>query len=507
MKKSLLFLLLSITLLFAANRCDDKLFSIKSTSGISIKEYIDNLAQECDYTIIIKDKFAKKRLYKRLQKISLHNVTLHDFLNLLLTENDLTYELNDNVLKIGYLITKTFHVDYVTSKRTGETVTDASVDVGNSLTGTAGSTTTTSTTRSSGSGDVNKITSKDEFDFWKDISTEIHGILNRPEDEYQAPDPIVNINAGLITVTATKKQIERVEKYIATIQNRLHNEVMIDVSILAVILNDQYTNGIDWSRFSLLVNGDYGADNTFTPGTNTKLLSYTREGSGTSTSNFNVQRTIGSYFDASVNLAGIINFLEKNGQVITLSNPKLMTLNNQPAIISIGDTINYNVPTSIVISQNGGLGTQSFTPSSVFIGILLNITPEITENGEIILRINPSISEPRDPKQLDQTTNENGIRQIAPDISEKKISSVVKVKDGSTLILGGLISNIKNFTINGVPVLRDIPVLGGLFRSKARNNKRFELVFIIKPRIIKESSTDNYSLKDLGYSIVDHAKK
>ncbi len=505
MKKGWLLLCTIAILLFASNRCEEKLFNIKSNAGISIKEYVDNLADECDMTILIKDKYAKKKLYKRLPKISVQNMTLHELLNLLLTENDLNYKLQNNLLKISYLITKTFHVDYVTTKRTGETVTDASVDVGSTTATTSTTSTISSTSSTGGSGDVNKITSKDEFDFWKDIEKEIHDIINRPEDEYKAPDPVINVNAGLITVTATKNQIERVEKYLKKIESRLHKEVLIDVSILAVILNDKFTNGIDWSRFSLTVNGGYDTDGQFVP-SNDPLFRFQRTGSGTSTANFDVTKNVTSVLDASVNIAGIINFLEQNGKVITLSNPKLLTLNNQPAIISIGDTINYNVPTQILLTQNGGTGTQSYTPSSVFIGILLNITPEITDDGQVILRINPSISEPRDPKQLDQIAN-NGIRQIAPDISEKKISSVVKVKSGSTLILGGLISNIKNFTINGVPVLRDVPVLGTLFRSKARNNQRFELVFIIKPRIISSETTGDIGLKDLGYTIVHDAKK
>ena len=176
----------------------------------------------------------------------------------------------------------------------------------------------------------------------------------------------------------------------------------------------------------------------------------------------------------------------------------MLTLNNQPAIITIGDTLNYNVPTQITINSNSNLGETAYTPSSVFVGILLNITPEITRNDQIILRINPSISELRNPDELDKSVNERGFREIAPDTTEKKISTVVKVKDGATLILGGLISNTKNFMINGVPILKDVPLFGNLFRSKKINNKRFELVFILRPRII-DSDTSGLSLKDFGY--------
>jgi len=197
-------------------------------------------------------------------------------------------------------------------------------------------------------------------------------------------------------------------------------------------------------------------------------------------------------------MAGLIDFLEKSGEVTILSNPKVLTLNNQPALITIGENINYNVPTEIAITQTGNLGTQSYTPSSIFVGILLNITPEITEDGNIILRINPSVSELKDPTQLQLTTGQK-FREIAPDTKEKKISSVVKVKDGSTIILGGLITNTKNFTVNGVPLLKDIPILGHAFKSKKKLNQSVELVFVIRPKIINTKKR-TVSLKDLGYS-------
>ena len=484
MKKLVLSILFISSLLFAQNSCETRLFSLKSAPGIKIKEYINNLADECGLTVIVKDKYARKKLNERLGKVTLDKASLDELLNVILADNDLFYQLQGNVLKIGYLQTRTFHVDYVISKRTGESTTDASVDVGGIASPTGQ---TTRETR-----DVNMITSKEEFDFWDNLGKEIYSILNRPEDSYKAPKPIINPKAGLVTVTGTKEQIQRVQSYLDTIEDRLHKEVLIDVSILAVLLNDDYTKGIDWSRFNVAVNGALDSQNNFIPGD----PMFQWRGAGHSSVFRNGTTTI---INTAFNLSGLINFLKQNGKVITLSNPKILTLNNQPAIITIGDTFNYNVPTSITISaNNNGLGEKSYTPSSIFVGILLNITPEITKNNNIILRINPSISELRNPEQVDQRGN-SGFREIAPDTREKKISTVVKVKDGSTLILGGLISNTRNFTLNGVPVLKDVPIFGNLFGSKRKQYQRFELIFVIHPKIISPDSNYNLGLKDLGY--------
>ncbi len=467
--------------------CSMQVFNISTASGTKISEFVDQISDECSLTVLIKDKEAKKILNQRLNKLNLKNVTLDDVLNIILTENNLSYELKDNILKISYLITKTFHIDYITTKRTGEATTDASVDVGAQTQGGGGGAQTR---------DVNKIESKDEFDFWKNTKKEIYDIINRPGDSYKAPEPVVNPEAGLITVTATLPQIKRVEKYLNNIEKRLHNEVMIDVSIIAVTFDSSSTKGIDWSQFSLGINGNTDTSGLFTP-TNS-MLAYSNFSSGSSFSSLSGTSTATTLFNATFNMAGLIDFLEKSGEVTILSNPKVLTLNNQPALITIGENINYNVPTEIAITQTGNLGTQSYTPSSIFVGILLNITPEITEDGNIILRINPSVSELKDPTQLKLTTGQK-FREIAPDTKEKKISSVVKVKDGSTIILGGLITNTKNFTVNGVPLLKDIPILGHAFKSKKKLNQSVELVFVIRPKIINTKKR-TVSLKDLGYS-------
>ena len=487
MIKRILLLLLFFVFSHGSQDCSLKLFTLQTSPKIKIGEIVSNIADECSLSVLIKDSSAKEKLQQGVGKLYLKNVTLNRLLDIILKEHDLTYTLEDNILKIRYLVTKTFKLDYVTSKREGKTVTDASVDVGGVV--------QTSGTTSKKTRDVNIISSQDSFDFWKNIQNEIYNILNRPGDEYNASQPVINPSAGLVTVTATQKQIDRVERYIHEIEKRLHREVLIDVSILAVFYNKNLTTGIDWSKFNLTFNGQQDSSGTFTP-TN-PLATYQSVGVGTNFKNIDFTSTATAVINASLNLSGIIDFLQQHGKVVTLSNPKILTLNNQPAIITIGDNINYNVPTSITISAQGYLGQKAYTPSSIFVGILLNITPEITDNNEIILRINPSISELKNPEDL--YTNTNTFREIAPDTKEKKISSVVKVKDGSTLILGGLISNTKNFMINGVPVLKDIPFFGNLFKSKKKDNQRFELVFVLKPKIIDDNDNFDISLKDLGY--------
>ena len=201
------------------------------------------------------------------------------------------------------------------------------------------------------------------------------------------------------------------------------------------------------------------------------------------------------------NLDGVLNFLETNGRTKIVSSPKITTLNNQQALISVGDNVNYRVQEE---SQNNnslnGKTTITYKQYSVFIGILLNILPEVSDDNKIMLRINPSLSSFKYTE--DDTRQSTAIREIAPDTIQKKLSTVVQVNSGDTIVLGGLIAQSKGKDNTKVPFLGDIPVLGNAFKSTKDSLRTTELVFIITPRIVDISNPTpiNQSLKDLGFS-------
>lgn len=201
------------------------------------------------------------------------------------------------------------------------------------------------------------------------------------------------------------------------------------------------------------------------------------------------------------NIDGMINFLETKGKTKIISSPKVTTMNNQPAIISVGDVINYRIQENTTSGGQTDAGTTSvtYTNYSTFIGILLNILPEISDDNRIMLRVNPSLSDFK--YQADREATAQLDRVMAPDTIQKKISSVVWVDDGDTVILGGLIGQNKGKDNKNVPFLSDIPLIGNLFKSTADRLTTTELVFVITPRIIDNTDTKvSDSLKELGFS-------
>jgi general secretion pathway protein D len=201
---------------------------------------------------------------------------------------------------------------------------------------------------------------------------------------------------------------------------------------------------------------------------------------------------------AEATLKEVIKFLESQGDVHTVSNPKVLTLNNQPALITVGTEYFYKLQQSTNQQGTGGglaATTQNDQINSVFAGVLLDITPEISSDDSITLKINPSVSQTREV--VSENTSAEG-RTIPPDLDRRQLASVVTVKDGNRIILGGLINSKVTNKASKVPLLGDIPGISYFFKYEEKVKEVEELVIIIEPHIIRNQN-NNISLKDLGY--------
>ena len=500
----------------ASADCTYELFNIASVKGTTIGEFVDQLSEECGMSIIVTDPEAEKVLAKQMNKTFLKNLTINEVLDIIVKENDLQYTLQNNVLKISYLTTKTYNIDYIISQRRGIGSTDITLSSqsgspsSSGSTGVSGASTVSSGTMSSSSsssGNTNmnstsrsqsgmKITSTDEVQFWDALDVELESVLNRPDDEYKAEAPIINKAAGLITVTATGNQLKRLDQYIDDLQKKMQTQVLIDVKMYSVVFNDGSTTGIDWAQLYALQNIKLGFDYV----SKNNLIEYTNEGGilGTTTLDTMGQQAVNNahvfQMSAKGSLNEVIKFLKTQGDVYSISNPKVLTLNNQPALITAGTELFYKITNSTSTTTTTTTTTKDEIINSVFSGVLLDITPEIANDSTITLRINPSISE-----TASVISSDNSLRTMPPDLNRRQLSSVVTAKDGSRIILGGLINTKTSNDTNKLPLLGDLPIVGNLFKHEAKNKKVEELVIIIEPHIVKKEN-DSLKLSDLGYS-------
>ncbi len=135
-----------------AGQCDTRLFSVTADSSLTIGDMIDNLADTCGLSVIVKDEAAKMRMNKKLYYVKLKNATMRTFLNTVLKDNDLHYSIEGNKLTISYLITKTFRVHYISGNRVGKSNAGVTIIAGGNGTGTStsGSSSSQSTTTTMG---------------------------------------------------------------------------------------------------------------------------------------------------------------------------------------------------------------------------------------------------------------------------------------------------------------------------------------------------------------------
>lgn len=507
-KLNKIFLALALYFAFASSleaNCNNRSLSITTIETISIKEILDQLSGECSFSVVIKagDKDATETLSSTVSSLNIKDLTLHEIFNILLSQNDLIYSFRKNILSISSVDTRIFKVDYITSIREGRAVVKASADSAPVQVDGAGNTDTDTNNQE------NIIQTTEKFDFWEKMAGEIEAIMNNGKEVFKAPPPVVNSNAGLVSVTGTKAQLERVDEYISKLNKSLKKQVMIDVRIVSVELNNEYQRGVDWSKFDLSFNSYLG-------GKPSNLAS--QGGQQATPSQFTFGRWNEAHTDwdiitpsmnpirggfilegaVNINLDGVINFLDTTGTTRVVSSPKIMTMNNQQALISVGDNINYQILNS-VSGLETGIVTLDVEQYSTFIGILLNLLPEISDDGKIMLRINPSLNS---FKYQEDNRRQTSPRTIAPDTMQKKLSSVVHINSGDTVVLGGLISQESGNGTTKVLGLSSIPVLGYLFKSEKKLLVNTELVFIITPRIVDIDEGNNIkdSLKSLGFS-------
>jgi general secretion pathway protein D len=393
-----------------------------------------------------------------------------------------------------------FNIDYILSQRKSESKTN--ITLSSEGAGVASQTGTTTTANEEvGGGAAGKsgmnVNSSDEVMFWHQLDLELQEVLNRPQDVYVAQAPIINKNAGIITVTSTVKQMERLEEYLKKLQDKVQLQVLIDVQLLSVTLSKGKTTGVDWAQLYRLQDIDLAFDYI----SKNNVIELTNEGSILGTTSFDsmgpqaVNNAHAFQMSAKGSLNEVIKFLKTQGDVTSISNPKVLTLNNQPALITAGTEYFYKIISTETLSGTTS-GTQSTSEDlqSVFAGVLLDITPEISDDNMITLKINPSLSE----TATDISTIDGADRTMPPDLRRRQLSSVVTVKDGNRIILGGLINTSNSINVNKVPILGDIPILSYLFKYEDTLKITQELVIVIEPRIVRKGKND-LSLSDLGY--------
>lgn len=410
--------------------------------------------------------------------LTLRNATAEEALKTVASNADCFYTVTGNVIKVESVATRVFELGHPAMINT------YSMNVGGNVSGAGMSGSITS----SGNADSKAL------DFWGSLEVSLNSVLDKkdlpaapPTPEGKAPTSaggsqtqqgiVINRLTGTIMVTASRKNIEKIEHYLDTVRKVLSRQVMIEARIIEVQLNDSLNFGIDWSfleKYKELGNGVFSAGFGLVSAANS--VAPVAAGS----SKFQVGVTKG-------NFQGLLTALKTQGDIKTLSNPKINVMNGHPSILTVGTNTSFISKVTTTTTATAAGNSISFAPetTSVLSGMIIGIVPFISEKGDITLNITPITSDLINLEDKTFGSAGNQVTMTIPTVALREMTTTVKMRDGQMVIIGGLISKKEFANKEKVPFIGDIPYLGKLFTRTSNTESRSELVLLLRPHIIE----------------------
>ncbi len=432
--------------------------------------------------------------------LSLKDVTAREALDVMRELYGFEYRHDGNRVYVqqAALQTRVFHVSYPSTRRVGRSDTRVSSGSISSNAGTAGAAATTSAAEGS------QVTSTSDADFWKELDIGLKMVVGS-----EAGRQVVSSHhSGVVVVRAFPRELREVENYLRAARLSIDRQVMLEAKIVEVSLKEGFESGINWSglkdgnhRFSigadasrvwipgsigtaagippnaLVTNVDASTTPaTVIPTTLAQLLSSPATGMGV----LNMALTTGSF-------AGLLSFLETQGAVHVLSSPRVAAINNQKAVLRVGtdDFFITNVSTTATSSASGSVVTPSITVQPFFSGISLDVTPQIDAEGMVTLHIRPSVSQVSERSRVVNLGTMGSFTLPLASSNVNETDTVVRVQDGNIVAIGGLMQQVQTDDDAKVPGVGDVPLAGQLFKRSNRRLEKREVVFLIKPTVIK----------------------
>lgn len=467
---------------------DAGLFSL-SIRDVDIRDVFLLLSKDSGVNIIADSDVSGKI------SVDFTDLTLESALYAITRPLGYTFRMDKGFIRVSkpILETRTFKINYTTGKRaststmnaaiTGEGTTTGGMNVPTSninlnLTGTTGTTQATQAPSYTGQGNV-QVTTSGTSDFWKEIQKGLEVIIfgdikggSESEGGFSRGDSsgkklVINELAGIVLVTDYSDNMERIEDFLNDIEMAVRKQVMIQAHIIEVSLNDDYQFGIDWE-----VIARSGMDSlTFSqglliePATEVFQVDFERQ-------RFNEE------------ISALLDAMEEQGQVNVLSSPKVSTMNNQKAVIKL-TTREVSWVTNTFLNAEGNVLSSYTNPQIDEVGLFLDVTPQIDDNGMITMQIHPSISD-----KLKDSISPDGT-STKPVINVRETDTMIKVKNGQTIVIAGLITDKITESVRKIPLIGDIPLLGALFRQTIQKKSKSELVILLTPYVLNDRSIED----------------
>lgn len=448
---------------------------------------------------------------------NLKDVTLFEALDAVRDLYGYDYKVEGSriVIKPLTMQTSVFQVNYLTGNRKGTSDTRV---ISGSVSGSNPNTPNTSSSSNSGTTltamESSKISTTSTSDFWSELKFALDAIVGNGKDGRSV---VISPQSGVVVIKAMPDELRSVAAYLKATQLSVDRQVILEAKILEVELNDGFQTGVNWSGFRTGSSRISGG--SISPGTVLQTGGSLVTGAATINSSAGTftggalqaiagqdlvsgAANLGSMFGLALqtkNFAALISFLETQGNVHVLSSPRIATLNNQKAVLKVGTDEFFvtNVSSNINTSVTGTTSTPNVTLQPFFSGVVLDVTPQIDDQGNIILHIHPSVSDVQTSEKVINLGTSGGTLTLPLAKSNtSETDSVVRAQDGNIIALGGLMRQGSTSDRSQLPGVGDVPVLGNLFRNTNQTTQKRELVILLKPTIIHNQSSWSQDVLD-----------
>ena len=471
----------------------EPLYNIEAQDAAS-RAFFETLAKNSPQNILVRPEVSGRIT------LTLKQVTLEDTLEAVrdLYGYDFRRSSRGYVIAAAALQSRVFHLDYLDVDRKGVSKTRVSsgqiTQGGNSsYSGTTAASADTSGGGGSSTGTTDptgtSVMTQNDSELWTGVTADLHAIIGGQPGR----SVVVNRQSGVIVVRAMPSELRDVSDYLEHTSASVARQVILEAKIVEVELKDAYQAGINWTAVlkdggKTYTIGQGGPPGGFDSNPLTPLNGAIPVSPGNPISGF-VRGALGGAITVAADFPDFNTFIELlgvQGRTRVLSSPRVSTLHNQKAIIKAGSDEFFVTK----VTSNTVVGTATSTSRDVeltpfFSGVALDVTPQISADGNILMHIHPTVSDVTDQvKTLKVADSTDTLPLAFSQIRES--DSIVKARSGQVIVIGGLMRETRKNQQYKTPVLGDIPGLGKLFRSERTQSSTVELVILLRPLIVAD---------------------
>ena len=432
--------------------------------------------------------------------ITLRDVTIDEVLSTTRDVYGYRYQRTGKTYQVypARIRTQVFSVNYLYASRDGGSRTTVSAG---SISGAGKSADDSSGNNMAGAADgVNSsgalfsgsvVTTRSQSDFWSDLQQSLEMIIGVENGR----KVMVHPQTGVIVVHALPEELRNVGEFLQTIENAAHRLVVLEAKIIEVTLDEKFQSGINWNALidlgddKSILFGQSGGASVFDTGASALAGTTVPLVNGNQVIGFDTE-ALGGIFTINANLENfnaLIELIKTQGDVQVLSSPRISTVNNQKAVIKVGQDEFFvtDVETDTELTGDGLSNTSvDVTLTPFFSGVALDVIPQISDDNTVILHIHPAISEVTEKVKEISTSSESELAIPLALSTIRETDTVIRAQSGQIVVLGGLMKTVSRNDEARTPVLGDIPLFGDMFSQNRSITSKSELVILLRPIVI-----------------------